>query len=181
MSFLSIKPLPTGLLHMDVVSMSKLSNSSSSPFMQLLCLARRVRAQEAAFLCLFILMPAAALTVILNIPAPGPPCPAQLCCTHTNKEDHTFYLLKVLEMYAMNVLKFFEEDIFLICFCLLKKSHWLNRYINDTYSLRLHYQSTISTDCQKSWQTSHFITLGLGEISNCLSKLQSYSILFVNT
>ena len=167
MSFLSIKPLPTGLLHMDVVSMSKLYNSISSPFMQLLCLARRVRAQEAAFLCLFILMPAAAaLTVILNIPHQARP--ALLCCTHTNKEDHTFYLLKVLKMYAMNVLKFF-----LIFFCLLKKSHWLNRYIHDNCSL--HYQSTIATDCQKSWQTSHFITLGLGEISNCLLKLQSYS------
>ena len=33
----------TNLLHMDEVSMTKLSNSISSPFMQLLCLARRVQ------------------------------------------------------------------------------------------------------------------------------------------
>ena len=64
--------------------------------MQLLCLARRVQGsgpRKLLSLCLFILMPAAAaaLTVILNIPAPGPPCPAQLCCTHTNKEDHTYF------------------------------------------------------------------------------------------
>ena len=52
---------------------------------------------------------------------PALPCPAVL---YTHKQGRSYLLLvQMLKMYAMNVLKFFEEDIFLICFCLLKKSH----------------------------------------------------------
>ena len=88
--FIFNKTFTNGPPKMDVVSISKLRNSISSPFMQLLCLARRVRAQEAAF-PLFI-YPDASSSTDRDLEHPRTrPCPAQLCCTHTNKEDHTYF------------------------------------------------------------------------------------------
>ena len=91
MFFFSIKPLPSGLLHMDVVSMSKLSNSISSPFMQLLCLARRVGAQEAAF-PLFI-YPDASSSADRDLEhprtRPALPRPAVL---YTHKQGRSYFL-----------------------------------------------------------------------------------------